>query len=140
MASPKDTATTHMRISSAEEPDDRPLVDPEHYRPHRADATAEVDDDLADTEPLHAWRDYRASGSNQSHWFLIGRDGTAHLVETTVVDGRYEASGPGYRHQFDNAYDAFWTAEALAKTFTGNGRGRAAATTSKTRTAPASWR
>lgn len=133
-------ATTPLRISSAEEPDNRPLVAPERYRPHRADAPTEVDDDLANTAPMPAWRDYSASGSNRSHWFLIGRDGAAHMVETTDVDGRYEASGPGYCQQFDNAYDAFWTAEVLAKTFTGSGHGRSAATTGKTRTPPASWR
>ena len=118
MESAERYAVSPMRITSAEAPDNTPLVAPDEYRPHRVSAPAVVDDALNEATPMPAWRDYRASGSRQSHWFLIGRDGYPHLVETTSVDGRYQASGPGYRHQFDNAYDAFWTAEVLAKTFT----------------------
>ena len=118
MTSPEERDPAPMRIPSAEEDENAPLVAPDGYRPHRVDAPAIADDDLVAAQPVSAWRDYSASGSGQSHWFLVGRDGAAHLVETTVSEGRYQASGPGYTHQFDNAYDAFWTAEVLARTFT----------------------
>ena len=118
MGSAEQHDTTPMRIGSAEEPDNNPLVAPNGYRPHRVNIPAVVDDDLTEAEPMLAWRDYLASGSNQSHWFLIGQDGQPHLVETTNVDSRYKTSGPGYCHLFDNAYDAFWATEVLAKTFT----------------------
>lgn len=118
MGSTEQHDTAPMQIGSAEELDNKPLVAPNGYRPHRVNVPAVVDDDLTDSEPMPAWRDYLASGSNRSHWFLIGRDREPHIVETTNVDGRYQASGLGYCHQFDNAYDAFWTAETLAKTYT----------------------
>ena len=119
MGSPERQASAPIQISSAEDPDNQPLVAPSKYRPHRfATPATVVDDDLTAAEPMPAWRDYLASGSNHSHWFLIGRDGNPHMVQTTNTDGRYQASGSGYCHQFDNAYDAFWTAEVLAMTFT----------------------
>ena len=118
MGSAERCAAAPMRIDSAEEPDNKPLVAPNDYRPHCVTVPAMVDDELREAEPMLAWRDYLASGSNQPRWFLIGRDGEPHMVEMTDMDGRYQASGPGYRHQFDNAYDAFWTAEVLAMTFT----------------------
>ena len=107
-----------LRLASADDPDNERLVAPEGYRPHYVAVPAVVDDDLKDTERMNAWRDYFASGSNRPHWFLIDQDKEVHMVEMVGLNGSYEASGPGYSHRFENAYDAFWTAEVLAKTFT----------------------
>ncbi len=107
-----------LQLSSAEDPENEPTVAPEGYRPHYASVPAVMDDDLRDTEPMNAWRDYFASGSNQPHWFLIGQDNEVHMVEMVSMNGRYQVYGPGYSHRFENAYDAFWTAEFQANTFT----------------------
>ncbi len=109
---------TPMAFDSAESPDNEPAVAPKGYRPHYVATPAVMDDDLEDTEWMNAWRTYFASGSNHHHWFLIDHDGEAHMVEMVDMSGSYQAYGPGYSHRFENAYDAFWTAETLAKTFT----------------------
>ena len=62
-----------------------------------------MDDDLKDTAPMNTRSDYFASGSNQTHWFLIDQDKEVHMVEMVGLNGSYEA---------------FWTAEVLARTFT----------------------
>ena len=107
-----------MQFDSAEDPDNERLVAPAGYRPHYVATPAVMDDELKDTEWMKAWRTYFASGSNRPQWFLIDLIGEAHIVEMATLSGSYQAYGPGYSHRFDNAYDAFWTAETLAKTFT----------------------
>ena len=111
-------APTPLEFESADDPDNERAVAPEGYRPHYVAVPAVVDDDLRDAQPMNAWRDYVGSGSNRPHWFLIGQDNEAHIVEMISLSGSYQVYGPGYSHRFENAYDAFWTAETLAKTFT----------------------
>ena len=107
-----------IRIVSAEDPENERLVAAEGYRPHYVAAPTVVDDDLHDTEPIPAWREYLASGSSRPLWFLIDPLGKAHFVEPLGLGEDYVACGPGYRSRFENAYDAFWTAEKRAGLFT----------------------
>lgn len=107
-------APTPLRIVSAEDPENERLVAAEGYRPHYMAAPTMVDDDLRDTEPIPAWREYLASGRSLPLWFLIDLQGGAHFVEPLGPGGDYEVLGPGYRSRFENAYDAFWTAERNA--------------------------
>lgn len=109
---------TPMEFESAEAPDNAPVVAPEGYRPHWLATHAMSDDDLNDAERVNAWRTYFASGANRPHWFLIDAAGEVHMVEMIDLSGSYQSYGPGYSHRFDNAYDAFWTGETLARTFT----------------------
>ena len=114
---------TPIRIVSAEDSENERLVAAEGYRPHYAATPAVVDDDLRDVEPIAAWREYQASGSSRPIWFLIDGKGGAHFVETLDRAENYEACGPGYRSRFENAYDAFWTAERNSGVFTDPGSG-----------------
>lgn len=90
------------------------LVAPEKYRPHYMTVDPVIDDDLRDTSSIPAWREYIASGHDSPIWYLIDPRGNSHFVEHLGEFG-YEANGPcGYRSCFENAYDAFWTAEKHA--------------------------
>ena len=90
------------------------ILPPEGYQPHCIAADPVVDDDLRDTKSIPAWREYLASGHDLHIWFLIDPRGGAHFVEHLGERTGYEANGPGYRSRFENAYDAFWTAERNA--------------------------
>ena len=71
------------------------------------------------------WRMDFASGSNRLHFVLFDQNAGIHTVEQIGFGGPYEACGPGYDEQYDNAYDAFWRAEIEAGKYTNPKHGHA---------------
>lgn len=83
-------------------------VAPPDYFPMEQPGPVVYDDEIDDLEP-GPWRRFFAGGSNRPYWIKADYDGDVHFVENT---GRsYEAYGPEYGVQFQNPYDAFYTAE-----------------------------
>ena len=97
---------------------------PPEYRPHRENGPCVYDDELETLERIPAWRMYFAGGSNRMHFILVGADQQLHFVEQTGFGGPYDYCGPAcgpdreaqQDGRFENAYDAFWSAETAAGT------------------------
>ena len=92
-------------------------VSPPDYYPEEAYAPCVYDDE--DTESLQdfypgVWWVYFAGGNNRPHWVMRDDNDDIYLVECQGFGGNYQVCGPGFGERFDNAYDAFWTAEQKA--------------------------
>ena len=97
---------------------------PQNYRPHWKDSPRLYDDQLEDAEAIPAWQRYFTNTWNHLDLVLIGHDRQLHFVAHNRIGfdyGPYKAFGPGYNETFKNAYDAFWTGETAAKTYTDPG-------------------
>lgn len=110
-----------IRIPNNEIAEHDRVVAEEEHQPYYTAVDPVVDDDLRDTKSIPAWREYVANGHDLAIWFLIDPRGGAHFVEHLGEGTGYEANGPSYRSRFENAYDAFWTAERNAELRTDRG-------------------
>ena len=98
-----------LEVESAER---RPTsVAPQGYRPTLEGPRMVYDDELPDLPPMMGWRRFFAGGSNRPHWVRTDPESQPHFVEGVSLEGEYEAQGPSYGERFENAYDAFWTAD-----------------------------
>ena len=88
---------------------------PPEYRPTLESWTMVHDDELLDLPPMMGWRMFFAEGSNRNHWVRTDQEAQPHFVESLSLDGGYEAHGPGYGEQYDNAHDAFRKADLMCR-------------------------
>lgn len=105
-----DTYQTYpARFDSA---DERPRESsPEGWYPSVADVL--VYDDELDAMPAGVWFLYFAGGNNGMHFAMRDEEGDFYFIDGAFAS--YELATPNGGGGYYNVYDAFWTAERLAR-------------------------
>lgn len=92
--------------------DERPReASPEGWYPEVANVL--VYDDELDEIPAGVWFQYFAGGHNGQHYVLRDEEGDFYFVDGAFAS--YELACPNGGGGHYNVYDAFWTAERLAR-------------------------